>query len=887
MVTRQASEGWDVQERGFWCYVRPRDHAIGVQGWKLHLSATPLSAPIVLARSAEILLRHNVPFKFAATLKDVATITSPRCERSAGGKFITAYPAIPDGALPDLAAELHEATAGLPGPGIMSDRRYCDGSLVHYRFGAFGGIQILGNDGSPTAMLMAPDGSLVLDQRQAWFEVPRWAPSDPFAQRTATTSSHGSSAVAEVLLGGRYTVDAVVRHAFKGGVFRGMDRQTGSAVIIKQARPYVGAWVTGHDVRDALRNEAAVLEALAPSSVTPRALELFEQQGDLFLAQELISGVTLREWGYEHLEFAADDQCGFKPTDALRLAHELVGLMQVAHTNDLVIQDFNPNNIMVADDGGLRLIDLEYAATPGRPALCAFTPGYSAPEQVRGFTSAPAQSVDLYALGATLFHLVTGADPMVPLDQKSAVRRRSGVEEHLTKLAVSNETASLLTPLIVELMNQDPGCRPSLPEVIARLDGLRSAKPLPLLVLPMTRPDEEKENESLLADSTEHLLNTMDLNENQHLWPPAVPDHGSGLTSTDPLNVQHGASGVLGALTAAYHADETAKLHAGLGDAARWVVARLHREPRILPGLHFGRSGTAWALLEAGLALGDEVCTATACDLALRVPVSWPNPDICHGLAGAGLTQIRFWELTGREEFRDRVRSIADYLATTANHDDDRVLWPIPTDFASNLAGMTHYGFAHGLAGIGAFLLAAGRTTEDESYLALATKAADTLVAVARRRDGAAYWSSGPDYPADLAHWCSGSSGIATFLVRMGSELAQEHLIDLSAEAALAIRRIRWRAGLPQCHGLAGDAELLLDLFETTGDERYRRWAFDAAEVIRLHRIDRDRRGVLLDVNGTLLDYGFGTGLAGIVSFLLRLRSGGRRMWLPDALAIH
>ena len=68
------------------------------------------------------------------------------------------------------------STEGLPGPGILSDRPYLPGSLLHYRFGAFRGVAMLGNDGSHEAMLVAPDGSLVLDQRKPWFTPPQWAP---------------------------------------------------------------------------------------------------------------------------------------------------------------------------------------------------------------------------------------------------------------------------------------------------------------------------------------------------------------------------------------------------------------------------------------------------------------------------------------------------------------------------------------------------------------------------------------------------------------------------------------------------------------------------------------------------------------------------------------
>jgi len=128
---------------------------------------------VVFARSAEVLLRHGCPFKFAVTLNRVEALGHRLCDRGSGGKFITAYPHCGDDELRALAEELHEATEGLPGPGILSDRRYRPGSLVHYRFGVFTGVPTLGNDGVDQAMLVAPDGDLVLDRRRAWFAPPR------------------------------------------------------------------------------------------------------------------------------------------------------------------------------------------------------------------------------------------------------------------------------------------------------------------------------------------------------------------------------------------------------------------------------------------------------------------------------------------------------------------------------------------------------------------------------------------------------------------------------------------------------------------------------------------------------------------------------------------
>ncbi|MBP2328418.1 hypothetical protein JOF56_008803 [Kibdelosporangium banguiense] len=854
--------GWQLKPGDFWCYVEPAAGRSQVQGWKLHVSATPLSAPVVLARSAEVLLRHGCPFKFAIGLSQVEELGHRLCDRAGGGKFITAYPGRGLDDLRVLAEELHRATEGLPGPGVLSDRRYQPGSLVYYRYGGFTGVRMLSNDGVYEAMLVHPDGGLVLDRRKAWYSPPAWVPRDPFAPAVS------KRAPKPVLLAERYLVREVIRHSFNGGVFRAVDQETGTEVIVKQARPHTGAALTGEDVRDRRRHEMAMLELFDGSGATPRPLGVFEQQGEVFLVQESLPGTVLRQWVRDNPDDIAWRQ----------IALELVGLLDLVHGQGLVARDFTPNNIMVMPDGGPRLIDLELLAEPGTCVVRSYTPAYGAPEQIQGSSPGPApqQSADLFGLGATLFYLASGADPLLCADEPRTRETGERVGSWLGRVGQENEAARRLAPIIIALMHEDPDRRPHLGAVRAYL-AHEDLKPLPVNVTACAEIGGD-ELDRLIADGFGYLLDMMRPGDTPRLWPSG--DFG---TTTDPLNVQHGAAGVLCVLTRGCQAD--VELTGAVAATAGWIAQRVHHEPRILPGLHFGRSGTAWALLEAATLLGDEDLERTATDLAMQVPVRWPNPDVCHGVAGAGLAQLRFWEATGDEEFLARARAAADTLVAAARRrDDGTIRWPIPRDFESTMAGVSHYGFAHGIAGVGTFLLAMAILTAEDGYLDLATAAADTLSAAAERDRGAAYWPSGDGGGARKTNWCSGSSGVGTFLARMWQHSRDDRYGRLAAEAGVAVRRTRWHAGLSQCHGLSGDGDFLLDLAGLTGNDQYRDWAAELAVSLRVRAALRDGRLVVPDETGAAVYADFGTGLSGALSFLLRLRSGGRRPWLPHLL---
>jgi Lanthionine synthetase C-like protein/Protein kinase domain len=886
VLSRHGHEDWLIKTGAFWCYVQLPGGRSRIQGWKLHVSATPLSAPLVLARAAEVLVRHRCAFKFAQTCDRVQELVSHRYDRGGGGKFITAYPEGDDDQLLALAEELHRATEGLPGPGILSDLPYRPGSLVHYRFGVFNGVPMLGNDGSYEAMLVAPDGTLALDKRKAWFTPPAWAPHNPFTRQSpnspATANVTAPKLPKPVLLNGRYVVREVIRHAFGGGVYRATDESTGETVIIKQARPHAGSSVTGRDIRDSRRHEAAMLERFESSGRTPRLLDLFEQQGDLFLVQEAVPGITLYRWVLENITLDDGDIWGPPSVAVERITGKLVDLVELVHAEGLVLRDFNPNNVMItADDDDLRLIDLEMLTRPGEYVVRAHTPGYGAPEQVNAprLVAAPQQTADLYSLGATLFYLVSGIDPLLPPDEPRVRTDQERMQSWLAHLCAGNPAASRLAPIIVALLHEDPAQRPGLDAVRAFLTTRdQSHRAVDVSAPPRHLADVELKQ--LITDAIDHLLDTMDSGNPERLW-PAV---GFGAT-TEPFNVQHGAAGVLGVLTRAYQAQPDAALREAVATAAGWISRRVAREPRALPGLYFGRSGTAWALLEAGKALDDQELTDLATSLARRVPVRWPNPDVCHGVAGAGLTQLRFWEITGEDDFLARAREAADAMIAATEHRRGLVVWPIPQDFVSGLAGLVHYGFAHGVAGAGAFLLAAGRVTGESAYLELAASAADTLVSVAQMDRGAAYWPSGEDSNSPRTNWCSGSSGVGTFLLRMWQEHGDDPLGELAAQAAVAVRRSRWHAGTAQCHGLAGDGEFLLDLAEAFDEERYRDWARELAVSIHVRHAMRDGRMVAPDETRTTVVADYNTGLSGVLAFLLRLRDGGSRLWLPESFA--
>ncbi|MGW4894828.1 class IV lanthionine synthetase LanL [Kitasatospora sp. NPDC004240] len=881
VLAEYGAHDWTVTEDRTWCRVMPPGRDERVQGWKLHLSATRLSAPEVVHRAATVLVEHGCGFKFARSIALVEELTSDRTDRAQCGKIVTCYPA-DDEQLRILAAALDEATAGLPGPAILSDRRYRPGSLVHYRYGVYGGVPVLTNDGSHELRLEAPDGTLVEDVRKPWFCPPPWAvPPFPGAPGRPAAAPRRPG---PVLLVDRYEIREAIRHSARGGVYRGVDHRTGADVVIKQARAHVGTRVTGEDARASLRREGSLLAELA--GIAAGHVDLFDVDGHTFLVQEALPGTTLTQWVQDELD-RTDRTGGLAPELVRDLARRLAALLAQVHARGLVYRDFTPNNIIVGPDGGLRLIDPELASRPGEWTTRGFTEGFAGPEVTDGprFGPSPGPESDLFALGAVLFYLALGTSPLFPEDRPEPSAHRPRIAGMLAVSGARNRAARQLAPAVLGLTADDPAARWTLERLDAFLDG-----PGEPTGRGGTDPDGDRldpaRQQRLIDDGLAHLLATLPGpgRDTRRLWPST--DFGDG---TDACNVQHGAAGVLGLLTLADGHTGREDVRAALAGVAGWIDRRRTAVPRLLPGLYFGRAGTAWALHDAARRLDDRDLADHAVELALALPVRWPNPDVCHGTAGSALTQLHLWHATGREDFLRRAAEAADDLLAAAEYADGRVWWPVPADFDSTLAGIRHLGFAHGVAGVGCTLLAAARATGDRRYLDAAVAAGNTLAAEAERGPWGARWRTDrDDAPGTgmLYHWCSGASGVGTFLLRLWQDTGDPAHLELAEAAALAVRQARWNSPTAACHGLAGNGEFLLDLADAAGGP-YRDWAQELAAALYARHTTRDGRLLIADESGQAVTADYNVGLAGVVGFLLRLRHGGPRPWMADGPAAH
>ena len=388
------------------------------QGWKLHVSATPLTANEVFARLRPVLLRHDVIFKVPSRLEMLAQLNSGVPAFSQIGKFLTAYPASEKAAI-DLARELHTATHDLRGPKIPFDVPYRKNSLVYYRYGSFRQITPQANT---HGVIFDPAGKAHLDRRGPARAIPHWL-SDPFKNCSAQSDLLDSLG----LLGCDYLPFRTIVQRGKGGVYEAVDISVRPArrVIVKEGRRNGETAWNGEDGYARIQKEGRVLRALhAEGLPVPRVLREFTHEANRYLILEKIGGRPLLRRNQVHPK---------KPSwrRACKIVNQVGELLDQVHRAGWVWRDCKPANILV-DRGRIHFIDFEGACRLNKVNILPWSSlNYSLPLSARTTWHLNGAQEDDYALGVIGFQFATGQFPSRHSRRRSASYKNTGCPDFL------------------------------------------------------------------------------------------------------------------------------------------------------------------------------------------------------------------------------------------------------------------------------------------------------------------------------------------------------------------------------------------------------------------------------------------------------------------------
>lgn len=196
-------------------------------------------------------------------------------------------------------------------------------------------------------------------------------------------------------------------------VFRVREKQSGRAMALKVLRPEAARHAP---TRKAFIAEARLLESLSHPGLV-EGFGVAKSGNTYFNRLELIEGRTLQEF--------LDEEQAFEESVALRIILETAEVLKYLYEQEVIHRDIKPGNIMLTQNGSVKLIDLGFAAEEGSAAnpedSAVGTVQYLSPEQARGGAAADLRS-DVYSLGVTLFQLVLGRLPFDSSDDREVLR---------------------------------------------------------------------------------------------------------------------------------------------------------------------------------------------------------------------------------------------------------------------------------------------------------------------------------------------------------------------------------------------------------------------------------------------------------------------------------
>src|SRR5256886_6843734 len=219
----------------------------------------------------------------------------------------------------------------------------------------------------------------------------------------------------DTVLQGRYRIIRQLGQGGMGAVYEAVDERLDTTVALKETL------FSDEKLRKQFEREARLLARLHHPAL-PRVSDHFNEGDGQFLVMQYIAGQDLAE-------MQAHRNAPFPQDEVLRWADQLCDALDYLNTQDpkIIHGDIKPQSLKRTARGQIVLLDFGLAKGSAGPmtavttsaSIYGYTPNYAPLEQIQGKGTDPRS--DIYALGATLFHLLTNLKPADALSRAAAV----------------------------------------------------------------------------------------------------------------------------------------------------------------------------------------------------------------------------------------------------------------------------------------------------------------------------------------------------------------------------------------------------------------------------------------------------------------------------------
>lgn len=276
---------------------------------------------------------------------------------------------------------------------------------------------------------------------------------------------------ADTVLQGRYRIVRQLGQGGMGAVYEAVDERLDTVVALKETL------FADEKLRKQFEREARLLARMHHPAL-PRVSDHFNEADGQFLVMQYIAG--------EDLSVMLTQKNGpFPQEEVLVWADQLCDALDYLHTQDpqIIHRDIKPQNLKLTTRGQIVLLDFglakgsvgQMSVVTTSASIFGYTPNYAPLEQVQGLGTDPRS--DIYALAATLFHLMTNVKPPDALSRASAIV--NGLPDPLPEAnRVTAQVSGAVAAVLSKGMSQKRDDR--FPSANAMREALRNAAAQPL-----------------------------------------------------------------------------------------------------------------------------------------------------------------------------------------------------------------------------------------------------------------------------------------------------------------------------------------------------------------------------------------------------------------------
>ena len=239
------------------------------------------------------------------------------------------------------------------------------------------------------------------------------------------------------LVDGKYKILNKIGQGGMSVVYLAMNERANKQWAIKEVRK--DGVQNFEVVKQGLIAETEMLKKLSHPNL-PSIIDVIDGDGTFLIVMDYIEG--------RHLESVVKEYGAQSQEDVIEWAKQLCDVLSYLHSRKppIIYRDMKPSNVMLKPDGKVMLIDFgtarEFKENSVADTTCLGTQGYAAPEQYGGHGQTDTRT-DIYCLGATLYHLLTGHNPSEPPYEMYPIRYwnpelSSGLEEIILKCTQKN-----------------------------------------------------------------------------------------------------------------------------------------------------------------------------------------------------------------------------------------------------------------------------------------------------------------------------------------------------------------------------------------------------------------------------------------------------------------